>query len=81
MVGVKKGLRGLERWMEGWNREGGREEEGVRCVELRRTGYLCLDIQIPDPQLRVLDREEDDEEEGMPARLGAVDGGRGGESL
>ncbi|KAL8725311.1 MAG: hypothetical protein Q9181_006465, partial [Wetmoreana brouardii] len=53
-VGVKKGLRGLERWVEEWNRADGRVEAGVRCVELRRTGYLCLDIQIPDPGIETL---------------------------
>ncbi|KAL8683695.1 MAG: hypothetical protein Q9186_000329 [Xanthomendoza sp. 1 TL-2023] len=67
-VGVKKGVRGVEGWIEGWNlrREGGMgvgvgEEAGlVKCVGLRRTGFLCLDIQIPDPQVRFADPDEED---------------------
>ncbi|KAL8734822.1 MAG: hypothetical protein Q9166_001174 [cf. Caloplaca sp. 2 TL-2023] len=43
---VKKGVRGLEHWIEGWNlaRMGapGEEANWVRCVPLRRTGYLCV---------------------------------------
>lgn len=45
---VKKDLANLERWIETWNREVG-EKEGVAIIPLRRTGYLTLDIQIPDP--------------------------------
>ncbi|KAF2680680.1 hypothetical protein K458DRAFT_434258 [Lentithecium fluviatile CBS 122367] len=47
---VKKQLADLEKWIEIWNREHG-EKEGVRIIPLRRTGYLTLDIQIPDPHL------------------------------
>ncbi|KAF2254108.1 hypothetical protein BU26DRAFT_548414 [Trematosphaeria pertusa] len=47
---VKRKLSELERWVEDWNRHSG-EKEGVRIIPLRRTGYLTLDIQIPDPHL------------------------------
>lgn len=64
--GVKGRLRELEAWMETWNREQG-SREGIRLVPLRRTGYMNFDIQIPDPQVRVV---TDDEGEGKrtPAR-------------
>ncbi|KAF2004555.1 hypothetical protein P154DRAFT_426757, partial [Amniculicola lignicola CBS 123094] len=52
LTGVKKELRELERWIEDWNRKSG-EPEGVRIIPLRRTGYLTLDIQIPDPHIGV----------------------------
>ena len=72
-VGVKSGCRGVERWIEEWNgmegKMGGRVEEGelVRVVPLRRTGYLCLDIQIPDPHVGVVGEGEGEGE-------GRVDG-------
>lgn len=47
---VKKQLADLEKWIEVWNRKVG-EKEGVRIISLRRTGYLTLDIMIPDPQI------------------------------
>ncbi|KAI9677434.1 MAG: hypothetical protein M1817_006388 [Caeruleum heppii] len=52
LTGVKARLRGVEEWIEKWNREVG-EKEGVRILPLRRTGYMTLDIQIPDPHIRV----------------------------
>ncbi|KAF2012491.1 hypothetical protein BU24DRAFT_434970 [Aaosphaeria arxii CBS 175.79] len=48
MTKIKKDLAELERWIEAWNHRVG-EKEGVSIVPLRRTGYLTLDIQIPDP--------------------------------
>ncbi|KAL5119115.1 hypothetical protein ACEQ8H_003039 [Pleosporales sp. CAS-2024a] len=50
LTGVKKKLAGLERWIEDWNRTVG-AKEAVHIIPLRRTGYLTLDIQIPDPHL------------------------------
>ncbi|KAF2637799.1 hypothetical protein P280DRAFT_96717, partial [Massarina eburnea CBS 473.64] len=47
---VKRKLTDLENWIESWNRHTG-VHEGVRIIPLRRTGYLTLDIQIPDPHL------------------------------
>ncbi len=51
--GVKGKLKGLEAWLEEWNRAQGLRE-GVRIISLRRTGYMNLDIVIPDPQVRVV---------------------------
>jgi hypothetical protein len=34
----------------------------VRIIPLRRTGYMNLDIVIPDPQVRVVGDEEQGEE-------------------
>ncbi|KAI4178584.1 MAG: hypothetical protein L6R41_008322 [Letrouitia leprolyta] len=53
---VTKGVRGVERWIEEWNRGGERKGEGVRC----------LDIQIPDPKVRVVESEELDAEQQQP---------------
>ncbi|KZF19151.1 hypothetical protein L228DRAFT_271410 [Xylona heveae TC161] len=47
---IKRRLAALERWIEAWNRDVG-AKEGVRIISLRRTGYLTLDIQIPDPHI------------------------------
>ncbi|KAF2796317.1 hypothetical protein K505DRAFT_359433 [Melanomma pulvis-pyrius CBS 109.77] len=47
---VKRQLAGLEQWIDDWNQNSG-EKEGVRIIPLRRTGYMTLDIQVPDPQL------------------------------
>ncbi|KAI9849774.1 MAG: hypothetical protein M1838_006240 [Thelocarpon superellum] len=47
---VKRRLADLEAWLDRWNREIG-EKEGVKILPLRRTGYMTLDIQIPDPQI------------------------------
>ena len=58
--GIKGNLRELDRWIEAWNRDVG-SRDGVRLIGLRRTGYLSLDIQIPDPQVRVVNDGEDGE--------------------
>lgn len=55
--GAKKRLSDLEQWLVDWNRDIGRAE-GVKIIPLRRTGYMSLDIQIPDPQVRIV--EDDD---------------------
>ncbi|KAL2132973.1 hypothetical protein VTI74DRAFT_3073 [Chaetomium olivicolor] len=54
---AKTRLRNLDRWIEQWNSEMEKtvgSEEGTippKIVPLRRTGYMTLDIQIPDPEL------------------------------
>ncbi|KAL2170164.1 hypothetical protein VTG60DRAFT_5116 [Thermothelomyces hinnuleus] len=54
---AKMRLRKLEQWIEQWNSEMEKtvgSEEGVippKIVPLRKTGYMTLDIQIPDPEL------------------------------
>ncbi|KAI5864527.1 Golgin subfamily A member 7/ERF4 family-domain-containing protein [Durotheca rogersii] len=54
---AKTRLRNLENWIEKWNAEMEKatgSDEGVippRIVPLRRTGYMNLDFQIPDPEI------------------------------
>ncbi|KAJ9192258.1 hypothetical protein DTO166G4_6288 [Paecilomyces variotii] len=52
-TGIKSHLRHLEDWLENWNREVG-AKEGVRIWPLRRTAYMSLDIQIPDPKVGIV---------------------------
>ncbi|KAL4967530.1 ERF4 family protein [Aspergillus stella-maris] len=54
--GVKSHLRRLEDWLEKWNREVG-AKDGVRIWSLRRTAYMSLDIQIPDPKVGIVASE------------------------
>ncbi|OJJ58258.1 hypothetical protein ASPSYDRAFT_1043712 [Aspergillus sydowii CBS 593.65] len=60
---VKGHLRRLEDWLEKWNREVG-AKDGVHIWGLRRTGYMSLDIQIPDPKVGIVPSE------GNPSRPG-----------
>jgi Golgin subfamily A member 7/ERF4 family len=60
--GVKKRLRDLEQWLADWNRDVGCAE-GVKIIPLRRTGYMSLDIQIPDPQVRIVNDDPGQDEE------------------
>ena len=61
---VKSQVRSVEQYLEDWN--GSRrmtlekEDEGelVRAIPLRKTGYLCLDIQIPDPHISLAEGDE-----------------------
>ncbi|KAJ4292202.1 hypothetical protein N0V88_005832 [Collariella sp. IMI 366227] len=53
---AKTRLRKLDRWIEQWNNEMERtfSDEGAippKIIPLRQTGYMTLDIQIPDPEL------------------------------
>ncbi|KAK3990588.1 Golgin subfamily A member 7/ERF4 family-domain-containing protein [Cladorrhinum sp. PSN332] len=57
-TGIKARLRGIEQWIEQWNDETARnlgaEQPGVippKIVPLKTTGYMTLDIQIPDPEI------------------------------
>ncbi|KAI9805150.1 MAG: hypothetical protein M1825_000984 [Sarcosagium campestre] len=50
MTAAKKGLQAVEQTLEDWNRDFG-ALEGVTIIPLRRTAYMTLDIQIPDPQI------------------------------
>ncbi|KAF7514261.1 hypothetical protein GJ744_000031 [Endocarpon pusillum] len=78
--GVKKRLRDLEQWLADWNRDVGMVER-VRIIPLKRTGYMSLDIQIPDPQIRIVndgpgpEEEEEEEEEAVEAEEEAVPAG------
>jgi len=56
-TGVKSRLKHLEKWIEQWNEQMAKtmgNEEGVvppKIMPLRQTGYMTLDIQIPDPEI------------------------------
>ncbi|KAK1721628.1 Golgin subfamily A member 7/ERF4 family-domain-containing protein [Colletotrichum lupini] len=56
-TGVKARLKRLERWIDQWNNEMektiGNEDSSMapRIISLRKTGYMTLDIQIPDPEI------------------------------
>jgi hypothetical protein len=67
--GIKGKLRELEGWTEEWNRTVGMRE-GVRIIPLRRTGYMNLDIVIPDPQVRVVGDEEERQGTGYGSAAG-----------
>ncbi|ORY69760.1 Golgin subfamily A member 7/ERF4 family-domain-containing protein, partial [Pseudomassariella vexata] len=54
---AKTRLRNLESWIEKWNTQMEKTfvpEEGIaapKIIPLRRSGYMTLDIQIPDPEI------------------------------
>ncbi|KAJ2895964.1 uncharacterized protein MKZ38_006011 [Zalerion maritima] len=53
---VKGRLGKLEKWVQVWNEEmkrqvGGDANSVPQIMPLRRTGYMTLDIQIPDPEI------------------------------
>ena len=50
LTGVKRDLVKLDKWLEEWNRTHGEPPE-FQIIPLRRTAYLNLDIQIPNPQI------------------------------
>lgn len=64
LAAVKKGARDVEVLIEEWNgqRRNGLEKqedaEVVGAISLRRTGYMSLDIQIPDPHIGVVEDAE-----------------------
>jgi hypothetical protein len=39
---IKRRLRALEQWIREWNEKKGKKMEGVKVVELRRTGYMSV---------------------------------------
>ena len=56
LTGAKKGCKDVEAFIEEWNRlrrteymEKDDDTELIRVIPLRRTAYLSLDIQIPNP--------------------------------
>ncbi|GAO16899.1 hypothetical protein UVI_02046610 [Ustilaginoidea virens] len=57
LAAAKSRLRNLEKWIEKWNQEMEKtmaSEEGVvppKLIPLRQSGYMTLDIQIPDPEI------------------------------
>ena len=54
---IKRHLQNVETWIENWNREVG-AKDGVRIWSLRRTAYMSLDIQIPDPKVGIIQNED-----------------------
>ncbi|KXG49977.1 Golgin subfamily A member 7/ERF4 [Penicillium griseofulvum] len=54
--GTKSQLQNVETWLENWNREVG-AKDGVHIWSLRRTAYMSLDIQIPDPKVGIVPSE------------------------
>ncbi|KAG0155998.1 hypothetical protein PDIDSM_3174 [Penicillium digitatum] len=50
---AKSQLQHVEAWLESWNREVG-AKDGVHIWSLRRTAYMSLDIQIPDPKVGIV---------------------------
>ncbi|KAJ5836577.1 Golgin subfamily A member 7/ERF4 [Penicillium robsamsonii] len=54
--GAKSQLQHVEAWLENWNREVG-AKDGVHIWSLRRTAYMSLDIQIPDPKVGIVPSE------------------------
>ncbi|KAJ5099549.1 hypothetical protein N7532_006550 [Penicillium argentinense] len=54
--GIKGELQQVESWLEKWNREVG-DKDGVHIWSLRRTAYMSLDIQIPDPKVGIVPSE------------------------
>ncbi|KAJ5797038.1 uncharacterized protein N7518_005578 [Penicillium psychrosexuale] len=53
---TKSQLQRVEAWLENWNREVG-AKDGVHIWSLRRTAYMSLDIQIPDPKVGIVPSE------------------------
>lgn len=68
---VKSRIKSMEAWLEHWNQTVG-VEEGVKIWDPRRTGYLSLDIQIPDPKIGI-DSEAASAENLHPSTTGLVD--------
>ncbi|KAJ5182879.1 Golgin subfamily A member 7/ERF4 [Penicillium capsulatum] len=54
--GIKSQLQHVETWLEKWNREVG-SKDGVHIWSLRRTAYMSIDIQIPDPKVGIVPSE------------------------
>ena len=50
LTGAKRELAKVEKWLEDWNQRYGQTPE-FKVISLRRTAYLSLDIQVPDPQI------------------------------
>lgn len=71
---IKSHLQRIEDWLEKWNREVG-AKEGVHIWSLRRTAYMTLDIQIPDPKIGIVEPEQ-----GTRPNSGAATNGHGPEN-
>ena len=71
---IKSNVKSVETFIEQWNgqRRNGLEKEEdaelTKVIPLRRTGYLCLDIQIPDPHVHIVDEAETPGDEHVDGR-------------
>ncbi|PGH18274.1 hypothetical protein AJ79_00613 [Helicocarpus griseus UAMH5409] len=54
--GIKGRLKSVEQWLENWNATVGLKE-GVKIWSLRSTGYMSVDIEIPDPKVGIVESE------------------------
>ncbi|KAI8627408.1 Golgin subfamily A member 7/ERF4 family-domain-containing protein [Xylariaceae sp. FL1651] len=63
LTNAKTKLNALETWIDKWNTEMEKtigSEEGTiapKIISLRRTGYMSLDFQIPDPEVSISNSE------------------------
>jgi len=73
LAGIKKDVKGLERFVSDWNRQKVSEGKDVRLVQLRKTGFLSLEFIVPDPGIDAIGGEgsEGDEQEGQSDYRGA----------
>ncbi|KAI5790249.1 hypothetical protein EDC01DRAFT_788515 [Geopyxis carbonaria] len=72
-TGAKRAVAGVEAYLRDANRQLAQDGREGRFVPLRRTGYLCLDVVIPDPVVSLEDSEsgsESGDEEGGARRDG-----------
>ncbi|KAL1302502.1 hypothetical protein AAFC00_002891 [Neodothiora populina] len=51
LTATKRKVARLERWVDEWNYEAQRGGNDVLLIGPRKTGFLTLDIQIPDPKI------------------------------
>lgn len=59
LTGVKRAEKGIESFLDEWNRDSARQGKEVRVIGLRRTGFMSLDFVIPDPGIDGIDEEDD----------------------
>ena len=57
LTGSKKGVKGLEAFIDKWNAQKEQEGKEIRLVQLRRTGFMAMDFVVPDPGIQVHDEE------------------------
>ncbi|KAI1263946.1 Golgin subfamily A member 7/ERF4 family-domain-containing protein [Xylariaceae sp. FL1019] len=61
LTNAKTSLNALEMWIEQWNAEmektTGPDALSPKIISLRRTGYMNLDFQIPDPEVSISNSE------------------------
>ena len=76
---VKSQVKQVEQLIEDWNGrrrntlEKDEDQELVRAIPLRRTAYLSLDIQIPDPHVGLVEEDEGNTE-AVPSTIDGEEG-------